>query len=42
MLAVSVYKANETINHVVGNWIEMAKVEDYKGIIIDTTEKSYS
>ena len=41
VLAVTVGKANETVKSVVGNWIEMAKVGDYKGIIIDTTEKCY-
>ena len=31
VLAVTVGKANETVKSVVGNWIEMAKVGDYKG-----------
>ena len=41
VLAVTVGKANETVKSVVSNWIEMANSGDYKGIIIDTTEKSY-
>lgn len=42
VLGVTVAKANENVKSVVSNWIEMAKVGDYKRIIIDTTEKSYS
>ena len=42
VLAVTVGKGNESVKNVVSNWIEMAKVENYKDIIIDTAEKSYS
>ncbi|RDY27752.1 alpha/beta hydrolase [Romboutsia weinsteinii] len=42
VLAVTVSIANETVNNVVGNWIDRAIAEDYKGIMIDTAEKSYS
>lgn len=42
VLAVTLSKQNETIQKVVNSWIEMAKHGDYKRLIIDTTEKSYS
>lgn len=42
ILAVTVSGQNETIRSVVGNWIAMAESSDYKSIIIDTAEKSYS
>lgn len=42
VLAVTVSRQNETVQSVVSNWIEMAKANDYKGIVINTVEKSYS
>jgi len=42
VLAVTLSKQNETIQKGVSSWIEMAKHGDYKGLIIDTAEKSYS
>lgn len=42
VLAVTVSRQNETIQSVIGSWIAMAEANDYKGIIIDTIEKSYS
>ena len=42
VLAVTVSRQNETIQNVVSNWLAMAKANDYKGIVIDTAEKSYS
>lgn len=42
VLAVSLARPNETVRRVVGNWIEMAQKRDYKGILIDTAEHSYS
>jgi len=42
ILVVTLSKQNETIQKVVNGWIEMAKQKNYRGIIIDTTEKSYS
>ena len=42
VLAVTSSKSNEMINNVVGNWIQLAKKEDFKNIFIDTAEKSYS
>lgn len=42
VLAVTLSKQNETIYRVINGWLEMAKQGDYKGLIIDTAEKSYS
>ena len=42
VLVVTVAKSNETLNEVVGNWIDMARCGNYKGIMIDTAEKSYT
>ena len=42
VLAVTSSKSNEMINNVVGNWIQLAKKNDFKNIFIDTAEKSYS
>lgn len=42
ILAVTVSRQNETVQSVVKSWIEMAEVNDYKDIVIDTAEKSYS
>jgi pimeloyl-ACP methyl ester carboxylesterase len=42
VLAVTSSKSNEIINNVVGNWIQLAKKEDFKNIFLDTAEKSYS
>jgi len=42
VLVVTLSKQNKTIQKVINRWMEMAKQGDYKGLIIDTTEKSYS
>ncbi len=42
ILAVTSAKPNETTEKVVGSWIEMAMQENYKALMIDTAEKSYS
>lgn len=42
VLAVTLSKQNERIQKVVGNWISLAEKEDYKKLMIDTAEKSYS
>lgn len=42
VLTVTLAKQNETVQKVVKNWIEMAKQGDYKRLIIDTMEHSYS
>lgn len=42
VLAVTLARPNETVTHVVSNWIKMAKAGDYKSLFVDTAEKSYS
>lgn len=42
ILVVTLSKQNETVQNVITNWIEMAISNDYKNILIDTAEKSYS
>ena len=42
ILAVTSADSNEIIKKVVSAWCEMAKQENYKDLMIDTAEKSYS
>ena len=42
VLAVTLSKQNETVQKVVSSFIKMAELNDYKSIIIDTSEKSYT
>lgn len=42
VLAVTLSRQNDTVQNVVYNWIELAKQRDYKGLMIDTAEHSYS
>lgn len=42
ILAVTSANSNEIIKRVAGVWIEMAKQGNYKDLMIDTAEKSYS
>lgn len=42
VLAVSISKQNTIIQDVVGGWINLARMDDYKSLIIDTMEKTYS
>ncbi|MDO5573533.1 MAG: alpha/beta hydrolase [bacterium] len=42
VLAVTLSRQNSTVQEVIGSWIELAKNEDYKQLMIDTAEKSYS
>ena len=42
ILAVTLARQNEVVQSVVGNWISMAEQGDYKSLMIDTAEKSYS
>lgn len=42
VLAVTLSKQNELIQDVVCNWISMAEHNDYKNLMIDTAERSYS
>lgn len=42
VLVVTTAHANETLITTVNRWIEMAKSDNYKDIMLDTTRKSYS
>ena len=42
VLAVTAPYANGTVKEVVGSWIKMAEADDYKLLMADTAEKSYS
>lgn len=42
VLAVTLSRQNETVQKAVSSWIRMAEANDYKSLIIDTAEKSYT
>lgn len=42
VIAVSAPNANDTVHSVVESWIELAKQDNHKRLMIDTAEKSYS
>ena len=42
VLAVTLSRPNEILDESINGWIEKAKNKDYKGIMIDTAEKSYT
>ncbi len=42
VLAVTLSRPNETVRHVVDSWIRFARRGDYRALMIDTAEKSYS
>ena len=42
VLTVTLSRPNATIQGVIAGWIEMADRSDYKGIMLDTAERSYS
>lgn len=42
VLAVTLARQNPTIQKAVGHWLELAAAGDYRGLVIDTAEKSYS
>lgn len=42
VLAVTSPRQNGTIRAAAGNWVKLAEQGDYKGLMIDTAEKSYS
>ena len=42
VLAVTAPYANDVIKNAVGSWIEMAKKNDHKSLMVDTAEKMYS
>lgn len=42
VLAVTLSKQNKTLYEVIDGWMELAKHGDYRSLMIDTAEKSYS
>ena len=42
VLAVTASRPNEQMKNVVGNWIELALKGNYRDLMIDTAEKTYS
>lgn len=42
VLAVTLSRPNPTVQEAVNGWIKMAKMGDYKGIMLDTAERSYT
>lgn len=42
ILTVTLARQNDTVQKVISNWMDMAKCGDYKSLMIDTAEKSYS
>ena len=42
VLVVTLCRPNDTVRQAIGTWAEMAKRGDYKGIMMDTAERSYS
>ncbi|MBQ3290766.1 MAG: alpha/beta hydrolase [Mogibacterium sp.] len=42
VLAVTASRANDVMREALGTWLEMADKDDYKGIMMDTAERSYT
>ena len=42
ILTVTLSRPNPTVQEVIGGWLKMAEVGDYKGIMIDTAEHSHT
>ena len=42
VLTVTLSRPNDTVQAVIARWLEMADRGDYKGIMLDTAERSYS
>ena len=42
VLAVTASRANETLRHAINGWVKYAENNDYKSLMIDTTENTYS
>lgn len=42
ILTVTISRQNETVQNVISAWKQMALQGDYKGIMVDTSEKSYT
>ncbi len=41
VIGVSVARQNETMRRVIGGWVDMAERDDYRGLTIDSLEKTY-
>ena len=42
ILAVTCGRPNDSTKRVIGRWLEMSEAGDYRGILLDTAERSYS
>ena len=42
VLAVTASRPNEIMREALGTWLEMAENDDYRGIMLDTAERSYT
>lgn len=42
ILTVTIARQNDTVKQVLGKWMDMAKKGDYQGIMVDTSENSYT
>ena len=42
ILAVTASRPNELLRESIGTWLDMAEKEDYRGIMLDTAERSYT
>ena len=42
VLTVTLSRPNDTVREAIGRWTEMAERGDYRGIMLDTAERSYS
>lgn len=42
VLAVTTCRPNPTVREVIGRWMTMAEQDDYRGIMLDTAERSYT
>ena len=42
VLAVTVARPNKILEETMNGWIEMAKNQDFKGILVDMSERSYT
>ena len=42
VLAITLGRQNDTVRAAVGHWIELAEAEDYRGIMLDMAELSYT
>ena len=42
VLTVTLCRPNDTVRAVINRWSEMARRDDYRGIMLDTAERSYS